>query len=72
MIVPKSSTNSSENDTKEKEEISGCVSAITGFRLLNFLIHLSHGKHVFIRSKMGPWGIVLIVIVVLLLVEKNI
>ena len=33
LIVPKSSTNSSENDTKEKEEISGCVSAITGFRL---------------------------------------
>ena len=28
---------------------------------------MSHGKHVFIRSKMGPWGIVLIVIVVLLL-----
>ena len=33
LIVPKSSSNSSENDTKEKEEISGCVSAITGFRL---------------------------------------
>ena len=33
LIVPKLSTNSSEDDTKEKEEISGCVSAITGFRL---------------------------------------
>ena len=33
LIVPKSSANSVENDAKEKEEISGCVSAITGFRL---------------------------------------
>ena len=33
LIVPKSPTNSSEDDTNEKEEISGCVSAITGFRL---------------------------------------
>ena len=33
LIVPKSPTNSSEDDTNEKEEISGCVSAITGFKL---------------------------------------
>ena len=33
LIIPKSFANSNEGEAEEKEEISGCVSAITGFRL---------------------------------------